>query len=65
MTLKAARVNKNLSQKQAAKLIGISEWTLINYEQGKRFPDIPVLKKIEEVYGVEYRDLKFLPDSTV
>lgn len=45
MTLKAARVNKNLTQRVAARLIGISVDTLSNYERGKSFPDIPTLKK--------------------
>ena len=45
ITLKAARVNRNLNQKDAAKLIGVSLSTLQNYESGKRFPDISVLKK--------------------
>lgn len=61
ITLKAARTNKGLSQEEAAKLIGISESTLINYEKGRRFPDVPIIKKIEDVYGVEYREINFLP----
>ena len=65
ITLKAARVNKNLTQKEAAKLIGISEPSLSNYESGKTFPSVPVIKRIEEVYGVTYADIIFLPDSTV
>jgi len=65
ITLKAARVNKNLTQKEAAKLIGISEPSLANYEAGKTFPSVPVIKRIEAVYGVAYADIIFLPDSTV
>lgn len=61
ITLKAARINKGLSQEEAAKLIGISESTLINYEKGRRFPDVPIIKKIEDAYGVEYREINFLP----
>lgn len=61
ITLKAARANKGLSQKEAAKLIGVSEATLTNYENGRRFPDVPIIKKIEEVYGVEYREINFYP----
>lgn len=60
MTLKAARVNKGLTQDVAAKMIGISVFTLINYESGKSFPDVPVIKKIEEVYGVPYHMINFL-----
>lgn len=51
ITLKAARVNKNLSQKEAAELIGISVATIANYEMGKRFPDIPIIKKSRKYMG--------------
>jgi transcriptional regulator with XRE-family HTH domain len=60
MTLKTARVAKNLTQAEAAKKIGISVDTLANYEVGKSYPNIPILKMIERVYGVEYKDLIFL-----
>lgn len=61
MTLKAARINKNLTQAQAARLIGISEDTLRKYEQAKTFPDVPLIIRIEKVYGVSYNELIFLP----
>lgn len=61
MTLKQAREVKKLNQDEAAKQIGISKDTLSNYERGKSYPDIPVLRKIEEVYGVPYNRLIFLP----
>ena len=60
ITLKAARVNKNIKQEDAAKLIGISLSTLQKYEAGKTFPDVPVIKKIEELYDVEYKDIIFM-----
>lgn len=65
LTLKAARVQAGLTQKEAAKRIGISSDTLYNYENQKSFPDIPVLKRIEQVYGVNYSDIIFLPRNTV
>lgn len=61
MTLKQAREIKKLKQEEAANLIGISPDTLSNYERGKSYPDIPVLRKIEEVYDVPYSRLIFLP----
>jgi len=63
ITLKAARVNKNLSQKEAAKLLKLSEYTLSNYERGISFPDVPVIKRIEEIYGLSYNDIIFLSDD--
>jgi transcriptional regulator with XRE-family HTH domain len=61
MTLKAARVNKSLSQEEAAKLLGISKDSLSNYERGKTFPDVPVIKRLENLYGIGYDELIFLP----
>lgn len=60
-TLKTARDKCGLTQEEAAKLIGISPDTLSNYERGKSYPDIPILKRIEEVYNVSYNQLIFLP----
>ena len=61
LSLKTAREIKGLKQSEAAKLIGISTDTLGNYERGRSYPDIPILRKIEEVYGVSYDRLIFLP----
>lgn len=68
LTLKTAREIKGFNQAEAAQKIGVSTDTLGNYERGKSYPDIPVLRKIEEVYGVKYSQLIFLPldyDKTV
>ena len=67
-TLKTAREMKRYTQEEAAKRIGVGVDTLGNYERGKSYPDIPVLRKIEEVYGIPYEQLIFLPfdyDKTV
>jgi transcriptional regulator with XRE-family HTH domain len=62
-TLKTARNKNGFSQLEASKLIGISKYTLSNYECGKSFPDVPILKKIEKVYGVTYEQLIFLNNN--
>ncbi len=67
-TLRTAREMHRMTQEEAAKQIGISTDTLGNYERGKSYPDIPVLRKIEEIYGIPYERLIFLPleyDKTV
>ncbi len=61
VSLKTARELRGLKQAEAASLIGISVDTLGNYERGKSYPDIPVLRKIESVYGIPYSRLIFLP----
>ena len=63
MTLAAARVNKRLSQKEAAKRLEISTDTLRNYEQGKTFPSVVIIKKMETLYEISYNDLIFLPTN--
>ena len=64
ITMKAARVNQNLNQAEAAKLLGISRKTLQNYEAGASFPDVPILKRIESLYKVSYSDIIFLQRDT-
>lgn len=65
MTLKAARVNCNIQQKDAAQAIGVTVDTLRNWEAGRTFPDVPRIKKIEELYGVPYSELIFCVETSV
>lgn len=51
ISLKAARVNANLSQEEAARLIGICKATLQNYEKGETVPDWDVVDAIARVYN--------------
>lgn len=60
-TLKACRVNKRLTLKEAANQLGISEFTLGNYEAGKTFPTVPIIARIERLYGISYNEIIFLP----
>lgn len=59
ITLKAARVNAEMTQKEAAEHIGVTEYTIFNWEKRKSFPSIKYLQKIEQVYQVQYADLSF------
>ncbi len=51
ITLKAARVNADLSQKEAAEALNVNVSTLQNYETGKTIPDWEMVKRIEQVYS--------------
>ena len=35
--------------------------TMANYEKGASFPDVPIIKKIEKVYGLPYSEINFSP----
>lgn len=58
-SLKAARVNINLSQKEAAKRLGVSNKTLCSWEKGKTFPDWPMIVKLCDLYGLPYDMIDF------
>lgn len=63
ITLRAARVNKGLTQAEAGKLLGVSLYTVQNWEAGKTFPDAMQILKIQDTYNVKYDDLIFLHDG--
>lgn len=50
ITLRAARVNAGLSQKEAAEKLNISKCTLSNYEKGIFSPSWDMVKKIGNLY---------------
>ena len=59
ITLKALRVNKGLTQEKTAKDLDVSVETWANYENGKTFPDVPMIKKIENYFNVKYENINF------
>lgn len=61
VTLKAARTNVGLTQQEAADKIGVTVDTMSNWERAKSFPNALQIRRIEEVYGVSYDNLIFLP----
>ena len=50
MSLKAARVNKGLTQEAAASQLGISKQTLVSYEKYRTIPDVLMAQKIAALY---------------
>lgn len=63
ITLKAARVNANYTQKEAAKQLGISKGTLTSYEKYRTKPDIEMAQKMAALYGLEVDGIIFLPNN--
>ena len=59
MTLEAARRNVKLTQKEAAKHLGISNKTLGNWENGITSPNAAAIPKICKLYGVQYDNIFF------
>lgn len=63
LTLKAARVNVGLSQKDAALAIGVTKDTISNWERRKSFPNAEFLERIQKVYKIPYDSINFLPQN--
>lgn len=65
ISMKAARVNANMTLMNAAKALNISKGTLSNYEQGKSIPKIDLAQKMAKLYGLTVNDIIFLPSDCV
>lgn len=63
ITLKAARVNAELSQREAAKALEVNISTIQNYETGRTVPDWNMAKRIESIYGFPADHIIFGKDS--
>lgn len=59
ISLKAARVNAELTQREAAKRIGVSREALQTYESGKTIPNWDVVNRIKDVYGIPLDFISF------
>jgi transcriptional regulator with XRE-family HTH domain len=50
ISLKAARINADLTQKEAASLLGVTPLTIVNWESGQHKPRERKQDRIAEVY---------------
>ncbi len=62
ISMRAARVNANLSQEAVCKELNISKTTLINWEKGKASPSISHFIKMCKLYNIS-QDYINLPDA--
>lgn len=63
MTLAAARINKGLTQKEAAKHLKISNKTLSNWENGNTYPKSKYVDPICALYDCSYEDIIFFKNN--
>ncbi len=59
-TLKGARANVDLTQKEAADKIGVSVDTLGKWERGECYPSLKYIPAIESAYELTYDEIIFL-----
>ena len=65
ISLKAARVNANLSQKEAAEKLNVSNKTLCSWENGETFPSAEKIDALCNLYSVSYDNINFLPNNSL
>lgn len=52
ISLAAARVNADLTQREVAEKLGVSNKTIVNWENGKSAPTFPMLVAMSNLYNV-------------
>lgn len=62
VSLKAARINADMTQDQACKAMNIAKSTLISWEQKKTFPTAIQLSKLCNLYNCTMDDI-FVPET--
>ena len=55
--IKAARIEKKLTQEQVAELLGVSRQTISNWENEKSYPDIISVIELSSLYSISLDDL--------
>ena len=65
ISLKSARVNAGLTQKDAAAKLGVSNKTLLSWERGTSFPSANKIEMLCCLYGVNYDNIIFLPKDSL
>lgn len=56
ITMKAARVNAKLTQKEVAEKLGVSRLTIIHWEKGATFPKSNQKKLLSKLYNLSEAD---------
>jgi len=62
LNIRALRIQRGLKQYQLAKLIGVRQGRISDYESGKKSPSVERLPVIAAALGVEIGDL-FVPNE--
>lgn len=61
VTLKAARINKGLTQEEVAKAVKVTKKTVGSWELGITMPKIDKIELLCSLYGCSYDDIIWKP----
>lgn len=59
ITLKAARVNKGITQQALADELKVTKKTISSWETGKTVPKIDIIEPLCNALGVKYNDIQW------
>lgn len=59
ISLKAMRVNRGLTISQVAEACEVHPDTIIQWEAGKRFPNVPRILKLQECLQCRFDDIRW------
>lgn len=59
MTMKAARINRNLTQEEVAVKLNVTKKTVSSWENGRTLPGLDKIEAICELYGLSYDDIQW------
>lgn len=57
ITLKAARINKGMTQEEVSRALGVTKKTIGSWENGITKPKLDKVEPICSLYGVSYDDI--------
>lgn len=57
-TIRELRKSRNLSQEQFAEMFHVTRQAVSNWEHDRNYPDMKVLKKISEEFGIPLDSLQ-------
>lgn len=59
MTMKAARINRNMTQEEVAEKLNVTKKTVSSWENGRTLPGLDKIEAICELYGLSYDDIQW------
>ena len=62
ISLKAARINKDMTQQEMATALGVTKKTVGSWENGKTMPGADKIDPICDLLGVRYDDILWKPN---
>ena len=65
ISLKAARVNAGLTQKEVADYCKVSNKTVCKWENGESYPNAKQIGMLCYLYGISYDNINFLPTNSL